>query len=157
MEIKLDKEKVVVIDDDDFELIKNYKWYAYTDGKGHWYALTSIKTEKGWRGMRMHRLIMKASPNEQVDHINHNGLDNRRENIRICTVSQNHQNRHITRGKSLYKGVYWDKEKKKWRAHIWIDRKRQFLGYFKTAKEAAERYNKEASELFKEFACLNEI
>lgn len=94
----------------------------------------------------------------EIDHINNNGLDNRKKNLRFATHSQNLANARIRkRQASSYRGVYYSKEKKKWRVLIGIDYSIKFVGYFKTQEEAALAYNKKAKEIFGEFACLNPV
>ena len=93
-----------------------------------------------------------------VDHINHNTLDNRRKNLRLCTWAQNNQNRRPSKRKnklSKYKGVSFYKKSKLYRALIWCNKKQYFLGYFKDETDAAKAYDKKARELFGEFAYLN--
>ena len=106
----------------------------------------------------MHRLITNAPKGLMVDHINHNGLDNRRKNLRLCTVSQNNRNRRpITRPNkgSKYKGVTFDKKRNLFKAEIQHNKKKYFLGRFKSQIKAAQAYDKKARELFGEFAYLN--
>jgi hypothetical protein len=95
----------------------------------------------------------------EVDHWNHDGLDNRRENLRVCTKAQNNHNCRKHRWhngeytSSKYKGVCWNKTEKKWMAYI----HRKTLGYFRTEEEAALAYNAAATRDFGEFAVLNDI
>lgn len=111
------------------------------------------------------RLILDAPRGLVVDHINHDILDNRRENLRLATSSQNSQNKLKTRDNTKYsqfKGVcFYAYDGKKlarpWRAYIKINGKRQWLGYFQTEADAALAYNEKAKELFGEFALLNDI
>ena len=94
----------------------------------------------------------------QVDHINHDGLDCRRENLRACTVSQNGMNRLINKRKtSLFKGVVWNKARKKWRSQIKKDGKLLHLGSFESEVSAAKAYNEGAKKIFGEFAFFNQI
>ena len=105
-----------------------------------------------------HRLVMGFPEGKSVDHINHDVLDNRKENLRHSTHSQNLANSRIRPVRaSSYRGVYYSKEKKKWRSYICINYKTKFLGYLKTQKEAAIAYNKKAKEIFREFSNLNKI
>ena len=91
-----------------------------------------------------------------VDHINSDSLDNRRSNLRVCTVSQNNMNSAIGRNnKSGYKGVSWDKTNKKWRAGIKAKGKSVSLGSFNSKKDAARAYNEAAKKAYGEFAKLN--
>ena len=105
----------------------------------------------------MHREIMNAPEGLVVDHINRNGLDNRKVNLRLATAMQNVWNskRNVNTDSSKYKGVSWDKNKHKWRASIGIDRKTKHLGYFEDEKMAAKAYDKAAKEHRGEFAVLN--
>jgi hypothetical protein len=93
-----------------------------------------------------------------IDHGNMNVLDNRKSNLRKCTIQQNACNRekpkHNTSG---YKGVYWEKGLKKWRSAIRLNNKKIHIGCYEIKIEAAKAYNKKAKELFGEFARLNEI
>ena len=103
------------------------------------------------------------SDKRECDHKNRNPLDNRRANIRICTHQENlfNQTKQVSYGgkpcSSKYLGVFWDKEKKKWRASITLNRKGYNLGRFSSELAAAERYNEAAQELFGEFANLNDL
>lgn len=101
----------------------------------------------------LHRLITKAPKHLQVDHINGNKLDNRKENLRLCTNASNNRNKKALKGK--YKGVYWSKSNKCWIAQITKNYKNMYLGSFKTAKEAAVQHNKFARRLHGKYALLN--
>jgi hypothetical protein len=107
----------------------------------------------------MHRLIAGAGPRESVDHRNGDGLDNRRNNLRIATQSQNGANRpkdrHTSPVTSQYKGVYWDKSRGKWMAVIHYDGRSRSLGRFEDELVAATTYDKEAIRVWGEFARLN--
>lgn len=108
----------------------------------------------------MHRLIARASDGEVTDHRDGNGLNNTRENLRSCRQAENLRNRaKSTRhaATSQYKGVYWAKDIKRWRAYVEVDGKRRWLGCFMSEHEAAEAYNRAALDLHGEFARLNEI
>lgn len=106
----------------------------------------------------MHRLLMTSPTGTMVDHINGNGLDNRKENLRVVTNSQNLMNRGKNKNNtSGYKGVLWDKVRNKWIALIGFNNKNIYLGRFFTKNEAAFAYNAKAEELFGEFAQINII
>lgn len=106
----------------------------------------------------MHRVIMNAPPHLQVDHINHDTLDNRKHNLRLVTPPQNRLNScKQERSLSQFKGVTWNKRKKKWVTQISFNRKRRFAGYFDNEIDAALAYNQKAQELFGEYALLNQI
>jgi hypothetical protein len=146
-----------VVDAEDFELLDEFKWHRSAAG----YALTLIilTTKRDWSVVgRMHRIIMNAPDGLEVDHRNHDRLDNRKVNLRIATNGQNKQNSHAKEGKR-FKGVGWMKEARRTRCYATIskDGKKKFLGYFKDEISAAIAYNKAALELFGEFACLNQI
>ena len=103
----------------------------------------------------MHRVVLPGF--EMLDHINHDGLDNRRENLRPCTASQNHANqrKRTEHTSSKYKGVHWAKDRNKWRASICVEGRWYKLGAFNTEEEAATVYNAAAQKAFGVFAGLN--
>lgn len=143
-------DKVALVDDEDFELVSQYNWTLAIVGKTtkSYYAIT-----KG--SLSMHVLITSSTLGFQVDHINHNGLDNRKENLRLATSSQNAANsrRSVTNRSSKYRGVNW--EAGAWRAKIYLNGKRTHLGRFANSEDAAKAYDDAARILFGEFAMLN--
>ena len=146
-----------LVDDADFEWLNQWKWYA---SKTHYGGFAAVRgaTRINKRAY-MHRIIMNTPKDLQIDHKNHDTLDNRKQNLRICTGSQNqhNQNCHKTRGISQYKGVTWSKKSKKWKAQIRLDSKQYNLGGFENETEAAKTYDNKAKELFGEFARCNKI
>lgn len=145
--------KVALIDDEDFEEISKYKWYALKCKK----YFCAVRREPG-RIIYMHREILglKHGDGKETDHIDHNTLDNRRSNIRICTTAQNQANQNRQQGgTSVYKGVYWHKRMCKWCVNIYQNLKHIHLGYFEDEIEAAKAYDIKARELFGEFAKTN--
>ncbi len=105
----------------------------------------------------LHRFVMGAGPGEVVDHRNHNPLDNRRINLRVCTTAQNQANKQRPRtNTSGYKGVVWRASRRKWEAAIQPRGASQFLGRFDDPWEAAQAYNAAAVEIYGEYAHLNE-
>ncbi len=144
---------VCLVDTKDLKIIKKHTWCASNNKYKH--VRTFIKTNKEFKPIYLHRLLLMPDRKMVCDHINHNPLDNRRSNLRICTPSQNHQNQKKHKGK--YKGVHFDKNAEKWKATITKNYKNYNLGYYKTQKAAALAYNKKAQELHGEFACLNKI
>lgn len=103
----------------------------------------------------LHRLIMGAKKGEEVDHINHDRMDVRKKNLRLCKPSENAKNRRAVKGK--YKGVHFSKKPKRWVAQITKDYRCYHIGFFHSAKEAAKAYNEKAKELHGEFAYLNTL
>lgn len=105
--IKLTQGKYAIVDDEDFEWLNQWKW-CYCK-----YVIRDIILNKKNKRIYMHRLIMNTPEKMQTDHINGNKLDNRRNNLRICTQSQNNMNRKISKlNTSGYRGIYWDKDNK---------------------------------------------
>ena len=150
-EILLSQGRVALVDDDMFEYLNQWKWYCNNGG----YA-TRNSTGLHRTIIRMHREIMNTPNGMETDHINGNSLDNRKENLRVCTHSENMHNRKVrTHISSGYKGVHWHRHNKKWEAYIRIHSKRIFLGYFSDPAEAAHAYDKAAKNLFGEFARPN--
>ena len=154
--IKLTQGQVALIDDADFEWLNQWKWSVQKNHRRS-YAIRSLY-EKGKRiaTIRMHRLVMDAPKECETDHINHNGLDNRRNNLRLCTHQQNMQNQRGNRNtSSRFRGVYFEKIINKWRAQIRCNGIVYHLGNFDNEIDAAVVYDKKALQLFGEFACLN--
>lgn len=158
-------EKIMLIDDEDYEKIKDRTVVLNHDkSTGNFYARLNVycAIEKKMKtALKVHRVLLDAKQGEIVDHINHNTLDNRKCNLRICTNSENQRNTRSRRNStSKYKGVQYRKDSKKWRARITCTEKgyRDFnIGTFCSEIEAAKAYNKKARELFGEFAFLNKV
>lgn len=156
-EIALPTGETAVVDAADWPLVCGYRWYAFS---GPWttYARARIGTQDSGRRRYayLHRLLLGAGVGEQVDHIDHDGLNNRRANLRIATCSQNAGNsRRRSDNKSGYKGVSWYARSGKWWACIRRDGKTRHLGYFSDPWDAAMAYNVAAREVFGEFAYVN--
>lgn len=104
----------------------------------------------------LHRLLLDPPSDMVIDHINGNALDNRRENIRVCTISENLKNRKMaSHNKSGFKGVYLDDRKKKYRAVIYSNKKKYSLGSYNTKVEAALAYDLAAIKMHGQFARTN--
>ena len=147
-EIKLTQGKVALVDDEDYEDLNKYKWYANKD-KNTFYAMRNEIINGKSRTVMMHRKIMNNNYNLLTDHIDGNGLNNCKSNLRIVTNRQNSQNRHINKS-SKYVGVYWDKIAMNWKAQIRTNKK-IYLGTFKNEEDAHNAYKnklKEINELF---------
>lgn len=159
-EIQLTQGKFALVDDDDYERLSQFKWQATKASAKHvWYAGSNFKTEEGSRWLRMHRLIMKATRGQDVDHIDGNGLNNTKANLRVCRHQDNMRNRRPMIGRNQFKGVYFEKDGRQqpWRAHIKCDGKQRRIGRFSSAEDAATAYNFVAWEFFGEFARFNEV
>jgi len=149
--ISLTRGKHAIVDAADYPALAKYKWYAQGEPGSHrFYACRTHRS----RSFSMHRQIMKPPKGMVVDHINGNGLDNRRCNLRICTQLQNSQNTHRRRpGKSRYRGVFPRGDK--WQAAIQHDGESLYLGLFDDEVAAARARDRKALELAGEFAMLN--
>lgn len=155
--IKLTQGKFAIVDDEDYERLSRYGWYAIKY-KEDYYAARHICLKGKMKTILMHRIILglKCGDNKQIDHINHITLDNRRCNIRICTHQQNNFNREPLPNKSSrFKGVSRKKYSNKWRVVIEISGRAKHLGYFNNEVDAAYAYDAAAKEYFGEFAWLN--
>ena len=159
--IKLTQDKYAVIDKKDFKWLNQWKW-CFEDKRhtGYGYAVRRQwePLKKRYKHILMHRLIMESPKGMQIDHQNGNGLDNRRENLRIVTNQQNRQNQFHYRKlnkTSSYKGVYWNKNRNKWTTFIGINGIRTYLGQFDNERYAAMAYDIWAKDLFGEYAKLN--
>lgn len=154
--IQLTQGQVALIDDEDFETLNQFKWCAHKD-PNTFYA-ERVQTKPIRKTIKMHRLIMSVPIGFEIDHKDGNGLNNQRNNLRICTRSENQMNRRKKENSSsIYKGVSFHKREGKWRAVIMINGKYIGLGDFDSEVEAAKAYNTKAIELFCEFANLNNI
>jgi hypothetical protein len=143
MEIPLSQGKIAIVDDADYGWLSQWKWCAFRSEKELFYATRSESVGVGLnkqRHIRMHHAIIgKPSKGFVSDHINGNGLDNRRENLRHVTHRENCQNKHCSKS-SRYPGVCWHKHEQKWMARIGVGGKSIFLGYFISEEDAAQKY-----------------
>jgi hypothetical protein len=154
-EIPLTQGKVALVDDEDYIGLSQYKWYAHNE-RGHFYVCRDAGKGKDRQHFKMHRQIMSYPQNLEVDHRDHNGLNNQRSNLRICTHAENMRNQNVrATGLSKYKGVTWDNGIGKWKASIMFNYKNYYLGYYDLEIEAAKMYDKKAKEFFGEFAKTN--
>lgn len=158
IEIPLTHGYKTIIDETDLRLITKKMQVGIYKTSGP-YALHNIRTENGVRPARFHRLIMEQilgrtlNANESVDHIDGDGLNNRRSNLRLCTHSTNAMNsKQRSDNKSGYKGVCFHKLSGLWRSYIRVNKKQRSLGYYKTPEQAHEAYKRAAVEYYGEFA-----
>jgi len=154
-EIKpLNSDKLMKVDDEDYEELSKHKWWFNNKGYPHTYIYVDNKRTS----IFMHQILIKPPKGLQIDHIDRDKLNNQRDNLRIATQSQNNMNRIKQKNtSSKYKGVSWHKEHKKWRAYITFKDKYIHLGYFTNEDDAGRAYNKRAKELFNKYANLNII
>lgn len=157
--IQLTQGKVALVDDEDFEQLNEYKWCA-VKSENTWYAIRNkLVSETRDNGtIRMHREVLGLLRRDkiEVDHRNHNGLDNQKQNLRICTHAENHHNQiKAKKGRSIYKGVSVDNRYKTWVSRIRINNTPIYLGSFRSEIEAAKAYDRKAVEIFGKFAYLN--
>lgn len=157
--IPLTQGKLALIDDEDLAEISRYKWSLRTDPRGYCYARTRLPRSEGGGTALMHRMILRAEPWQQIDHCNGDGLDNRRSNMRVCSHRQNQFNQKKQRRatSSIFKGVRFCKQTGRWAATIKIFGRVRWLGRHVHERDAALAYNSAATELFGEFANLNDV
>lgn len=158
--IPLTQNKFAIIDDSDYKMISKHRWCAHKEGNCY-YAGTNIKLSSGQKRFRtMHRFILPSTYNLVVDHIDCNGLNNCRSNLRLISRGLNAGRQRVQKKKgksSKYKGVSFYKSRNKWRSAITKNDKCKHLGYFKTENDAAHAYNEMANKFFGKYAILNEI
>lgn len=149
--------KIIKVSDSDFKVVSKFKWSIFA-GNTTFYALTTW-IEKGKKTTKyLHRLILNAKSNEFIDHIDHDGLNNQRRNIRLCSPAQNSKNMSKHRdNQSGLKGVSLDKRRGNFRSRIKIGNKHVWLGSFRCALDAAHAYDAAAKKHFNQFAKINQI
>lgn len=142
-----------IIDEADLDLAQQYHWCAYRRAKNTTtYVHGSFRVDGVQRNISLHRLLMDFPEGLTIDHINHNGLDNRRANLRVATRGENLGNRRSF-NKHGFKGITLKPER--WVAHGRDGNQKVHLGLFRTKEEAARAYDRWAHEKWGEFACLN--
>lgn len=154
--IRLTQGMATIVDPEDYDRVSEYKWHARYDPKIRGFrALHSHRFEGARRQTTLYlaRVITSAPSGLHVDHINHDTLDNRKCNLRVCTPAENGRSRksHIKE----YKGVHWHSRDCIWAANIRVNKELIHLGSFKDKKDAAMAYDEAARHYFGEFACLN--
>jgi hypothetical protein len=154
-EIQLTQGKVALVDDDEYHNLAQWKWHY--SGCGYAMRRSYEDASKPYGVMLyMHREINRTGKGKYTDHINGDKLDNRVDNLRTVTNSQNGFNRGGNKiATSMYKGVDWSKQKRKWRARIKAGATHLNLGLFDSERDAAETYDVAAYHLHGEFAVFN--
>ncbi len=152
---KKNPELCAIIDAADYDLVSKHRWYYMEKKRGGAYAFTMVNK----RTVYLHVFLMNPGPKMKVDHRDHDGLNCRRVNMRVCTHRENLQNQMKQRviTTSRYKGVCLIKNSDRWVAYINFDGRRTILGYFSNEDDAGRAYNDAAEIHFGEFALLNDI
>jgi len=150
---------VALIDNEDYKYLNQWRWHVQKQRTGNYYAARIILNKIGkTQSLRMHTVIMNPSKGKEVDHIDHNGLNNQKSNLRNCTRAGNTRNRS-SRSASGYMGVYTLKNKRSKTdiivAKVQVNNKQIYLGCFKTLEKAAIARDKASKKYFGEFANLN--
>jgi hypothetical protein len=154
-EIPLTRGFLALVDDCDYEMLMAFgNWHAHSCPPKE-YAGTRVKDALGiWRTVRMHTVIAPSWP--LIDHVNGDGLDNRRENLRPATNAQNMRNRgKQTNNTSGFKGAFYFPRTGRWKSQITVNRRALHLGYYLSAEDAARAYDAAALIHHGEFARLN--
>ena len=153
--IPLTRGEFAKVDPEDYIWLSQFRWYC--NKRGHTsYAVRNAGVGGERRKVLMHREINMTPGHLVCDHINRNGLDNRKQNLRNCTKRENNLNQGGHRGSvSKYKGVYWKKREGRWAACIKSEGKKKHLGYFESEREAAKAYDRAVRKYHGEYALLN--
>jgi hypothetical protein len=161
-QIPLTKKLYAIVNEDQYEYLMQWYWFAKWERSAQCYyaARARHKEEQGAKGfVLLHRLISgadRATAVSRTDHINRNSLDNRRNNLRVCSQAENLRNRAAPRANtSGFKGVSWHKKAGKWVARLVFEGKYHHLGLFTRAEDAAHIYDETVIRLHKEFAWTN--
>ena len=155
MEVPLKHGKILLFDDRDWAAATLISWYA-VEQRGRWYVLAHDPGKpSGAAKLRFHRFVLDAKPGQGVDHVNGEGLDNRRANLRLCGDALNQQNTGPRGGGSQYKCVAWSAAKRKWQVALRFGGRGHFVGYFDGEEAAARAYDAAILPLAGEYARPN--
>ena len=156
--IRMAQPRYAKVDPADYKRLREYEWFTMK-GKNTFYARGRVAISKTGKEKltSLHQKIIEVPKGMVVDHINHDGMDNRRANLRAATRAQNIRNRKkfAKSSGSKYKGIYWKKKTRKWEASITFERKKIFLGCFRNEVDTAKAYDRAARKYHGEFASLN--
>lgn len=152
--LKNNLEKFVLVDDEDYNVLNSYVWSCEKHKAGFNYAMTYLVKEGKRLRVYMHRMLLNPKKGEIVDHINHDGLDNSRGNLRLCDYSLNGINRKLSKD-TQSKGVIYCKRLSKWRVTAALNKKNIGLGYYSDRLEAMKVYDTFVLIVYKEFAFTN--
>jgi hypothetical protein len=153
-EIHLDKGKIAIVDEDDYNSLSQFEWKLGSGGYARRWECSNGKVKT----ILMHREVNKTPKGFDTDHINGNRLDNRKCNLRTATRSQNIMNQGSNKGTtSKFKGVSWKSANKKWVAQIVKNGKSMYLGLYKSEEDAARAYNEAALKHHGQYAWLNQL
>jgi hypothetical protein len=160
VEVPLTQGKVALIDDEDAPRILAHKWTLHHDRSRRrdvGYAVRYVRKADGIgrTSIQMHREILNAPAGLEVDHINGEGLDNQKVNLRLATRAQNLSNTYRQKGRTGYRGIYWHRRNRMYHALIRHEGKKHSLGYYYDVEQAARAYDYAAYHLHGEFASLN--
>lgn len=146
-----------MIDDEDEALLARANWYAMKDYRTQtWYCMAWERTKDGRHRLAMHRILMNDPKGMLIDHVDGNGLNNQRENLRLATCQQNSRNRISPRQRAgTFKGLNWDAQRGKWMAKIYVNYRCINLGRYPRPEDAARAYDRAAVAYFGQFAKLN--
>lgn len=158
-QIPLTQGKFALVDDEDYDFLMQWKWHI--NKGGYAVRIKHLKKTNNYcerKAFYMHREIMKTPDGLYTDHINGSGIDNRKENLRVCSNRENSYNSSSHKGtSSKFKGVSWYKRDKKWQVQISLNGKQTLVGRFFSEEDAARAYNSMALKFYGTFARLNKI